>query len=225
MSICNWTKDERPREKMRETGAPSLSNSELIAILINSGTQTKNAVELARDILAKSGNSLRKLAQMTQDELCAIPGIGEAKAARLVAAFELASRSMSEVPESRALITSSESVFRIFGPLLGKLQHEECWILYLNRANKVISKERISTGGISATVMDARIIIRKAVQKLASGIILVHNHPSGNPYPGEMDKKQTRLLRDAARLLDITLLDHVIIGGDKYYSFTDMGID
>lgn len=225
MSISDWTKDERPREKMREVGASSLSNTELLAIIINSGTQTRNAVELARDLLAKCGNSLGRLSRLGLEDLCAVPGIGEAKAARMIATFELAARCEAETPESNSSITSSECVFRIFRPLLGKLQHEECWILYLNRANRIISKERLSSGGISATVMDTRIIIKKAVQKLASGIILVHNHPSGNPYPGEMDKRQTRLLKDAARLLDISLLDHVIIAGNNYYSFADRGMD
>lgn len=225
MNICNWNLDERPREKMREKGTASLSNAELLAIIINSGTRTMNAVELSRKILSDCGNSLRNLSKMSLEELRSTPGIGEAKAARLIATFELAARSEAEVPEAQPVIQSSECVAKIFRPMLRNLRHEECWILYLDRANKLIAKERLSTGGISATVMDTKIIIKKAVDKLASGIIVVHNHPSGNPYPGEVDKKQTRLLKDAAKLLDISLLDHIIIGGNRYYSFSDEAVN
>lgn len=209
---------------MNVSGAASLSDSELLAILINSGTREKSAVDVAREILAVAGNSLNTLAGMSLDRLCAIQGIGEAKASRMLAAFELATRLQSEPPAPRIHITASSSVSRIFSPMMRNLAHEECWVLFLNRANKVIAKEKISVGGISGAILDPRLIIRKAVDKLASAIILVHNHPSGNPYPSEMDRKQTRALRDAAGLLDIALLDHVIIAGDRYYSFSDEGL-
>lgn len=206
---------------MREKGVTSLSNAELLAIIINSGTRTMNAVELSRKILSDCGNSLHNLSRMSLEELRTTPGIGEAKAARLIATFELAARSEAEMPETHPVIQSSECIVRIFKPILRNLRHEECWIVYLDRANKLIAKERLSTGGISATVMDPKIIMKKAVDKLASGIIIVHNHPSGNPYPSEVDKKQTKMLKEGARLLDISLLDHIIIGGNRYYSFTD----
>ncbi len=215
--------DDRPREKMNVSGAASLSDSELLAILINSGTQDKSAIDVAREILASAGNSLNALSGISMDRLCAVQGIGEAKASRLLAAFELAVRLQSEPTTPKMRITASSSVCRIFSPVLRNLQHEECWVLFLNKANKIIAKEKVSTGGVSGAVLDTRIIIRKAVDKLASAIILVHNHPSGNPYPSELDRKQTRALRDAASLLDIALLDHVIIAGDRYYSFSDEG--
>ncbi len=224
MSINNWKMDDRPREKMNVSGAASLSDSELLAILINSGTRDKSAVDVAREILASVGNSLNALTGTSKDRLCAIQGIGEAKASRLLAAFELAVRIQSEPSGPRMRITASSTVSRIFSPLLRNLQHEECWVLFLNKANKIIAKEKVSTGGVSGAVLDPRIIIRKAVDKLASAIILVHNHPSGNPTPSELDRRQTRVLRDAAALLDIALLDHVIIAGDRYYSFSDEGL-
>lgn len=224
MSINDWKTDDRPREKMSVSGAASLSDSELLAILINSGTREKSAIDVAREILAKAGNSLNTLAGMSREKLCSVPGIGEAKAARLMASFELSVRIQSEMPQPRASITASNSVSRIFSPLLRNLDHEECWVLFLNRANRIIAKERVSIGGVSGAVMDSRIIIRKAVEKLASAIILVHNHPSGNPLPSEIDRKQTRILRDAAGLLGISLLDHIIIAGNRYYSFSDEGL-
>lgn len=224
MSINKWKMDDRPREKMNVSGAASLSDSELLAILINSGTRDKSAVDVAREILASVGNSLNALTGTSKDRLCAIQGIGEAKASRLLAAFELAVRIQSEPSGPRMRITASSTVSRIFSPLLRNLQHEECWVLFLNKANKIIAKEKVSTGGVSGAVLDPRIIIRKAVDKLASAIILVHNHPSGNPTPSELDRRQTRVLRDAAALLDIALLDHVIIAGDRYYSFSDEGL-
>ena len=224
MSINNWKMDDRPREKMNVSGAASLSDSELLAILINSGTKDKSAIDVAREILASAGNSLNALSGISMDRLCAVQGIGEAKASRLLAAFELAVRIQSEPSGPRMRITASSTVCRIFSPMLRNLQHEECWVLFLNKANKIISKEKVSTGGVSGAVLDPRIIIRKAVDKLASAIILVHNHPSGNPRPSELDRRQTRVLRDAAALLDIALLDHVIIAGDSYYSFSDEGL-
>lgn len=224
MSINKWKMDDRPREKMNVSGAASLSDSELLAILINSGTQDKSAIDVAREILASAGNSLNALSGISMDRLCAVQGIGEAKASRLLAAFELAVRIQSEPSGPRMRITASSTVSRIFSPLLRNLQHEECWVLFLNKANKIIAKEKVSTGGVSGAVLDPRIIIRKAVDKLASAIILVHNHPSGNPTPSELDRRQTRVLRDAAALLDIALLDHVIIAGDRYYSFSDEGL-
>ncbi len=224
MSINDWKMDDRPREKMSVSGAASLSDSELLAILINTGTREKSAIDIAREVLARAGNSLNSLTGLSIDRLCSIPGIGQAKASRLLAAFELAVRIQSEPAEPRMRITTSGSVSRIFMPLMRNLEHEECWVLFLNRANKVIAKEKVSIGGISGAVLDPRLILRKAVDKLASAIILIHNHPSGNPMPSEMDRKQTRMLRDAAGLLDIALLDHVIVAGDKYYSFSDEGL-
>ena len=205
-------------------GASSLSDAELLAILINSGTKNLSAVDLSRKILSENENSLNKLSGYSFENLRSIDGIGEAKAARLLALFELVTRIQSEKPLERESITSSRSVADIFIPLLRNLPNEECWVLYLNRANKILAKERLSVGGISSTIMDSRMIIKRAVEKLASAIIVVHNHPSGNPYPGEQDKKQTALLKEAASLFDISLIDHIIIAGNNYYSFSDEGI-
>ncbi|HIR95140.1 MAG TPA: DNA repair protein RadC [Candidatus Coprenecus stercorigallinarum] len=224
MSINDWKADDRPREKMSVSGAASLSDSELLAILINSGTKDKSALDVAREVLAEAGNSLNRLTGLSLDKLCSIPGIGTAKASRLLAMFELAVRIQSEPSVLQGTVRASSCVGRIFIPMMRNLQHEECWVLYLNRANRIISKEKVSTGGLTHTVLDTRIIIKKAVDKLASAIIVVHNHPSGNPYPSEMDRKQTRILREAAQLMDIALLDHIIVGGDKYYSFSDEGL-
>ena len=224
MGINNWKLEDRPREKMYVSGAASLSDSELLAILINSGTRNHSAHELARELLARADNSLNRLTSLPLRRMCSIQGIGKAKAARITAALELGARAQSELQEPQMRITASSSVFRIFSPILRSLRHEECWVLFLNRANRVIDKERISVGGLSATVMDPRVIMKKAVERLACSIILVHNHPSGNPAPSEMDRRQTHLLKDAAQLLDISLLDHVIIAGDKYFSFCDEGL-
>lgn len=221
MSINDWKIDDRPREKLCASGAASLSDSELLAILINSGTRDKSAIELAREILAIADNSLNGIHGLSLERLCSFQGMGKAKASRIIASLELAARLQCETSVPAMSITSSESVYRIFGPLLRNLNHEECWVIFLNRANRIISKEKVSTGGISATVMDSRIIIKKAVEKLACGIILVHNHPSGNPAPSELDRRQTKLLKEAAKLLDIALLDHIIIAGNKYFSFCD----
>lgn len=224
MSINDWKMDDRPREKMSVSGAASLSDSELLAILINTGTKDKSAIDVAREVLAEAGNSLNRLSGLSIDKLCSIPGIGAAKASRLAAMFELAVRIQSEPYEPKAAIKTSEAVSRLFIPIMRNLQHEECWVIFLNRVNKIIAKEKISIGGMSHAVLDTRIVIKKAVDKLASAIIIVHNHPSGNPYPSEMDRKQTRILRDAAQLMDISLLDHVIIAGNRYYSFSDEGL-
>ena len=223
-SVKKWKESERPREKMKEKGREALTDSELIAILLNSGTKNKDVIELSHELLMSCDNSLRLLSQMSFDKLLSFNGIGTAKAARLSALFELASRMDSEITDVSPIVTSSVTISKIFSPLLKNLQHEECWVVYMNRGNKIISKEKLSSGGVSATVIDIRMIIKKAVEKLASGIILIHNHPSGNPYPGEQDKRQTRLLRDAAALLDISLLDHIIIARNKYYSFADEGV-
>ena len=186
--------------------------------------KTKTPALFDRHIHGGYGVDFNNCSSDDIEKLCSIPGIGGAKASRLMAAFELAVRLQSENPEPKMRITASSSVCKIFSPLLRNLEHEECWVLFLNKANKVIAKEKVSTGGVSGTVLDPRLIIRKAVDKLASAIILVHNHPSGNPSPSELDRRQTRVLRDAAGLLDIALLDHVIIAGNRYYSFNDEGL-
>lgn len=221
ITIKDWKAEERPREKMMSDGAKSLDDSEILAILLRTGNRQETAVDLSRKLLASAGNSLKSLSQLSVENICTIEGVGTTKALTILAAFELASRMAAEIVEEKPQIVSSSSVVKIVAPLLKDLPHEECWVLYLNRANKLICKERVSSGGISSTILDTRIIMKKAVEKLASSIVIAHNHPSGNPYPGEQDRVQTKMLKEAASLLDISLLDHIIIAGDKHYSFSD----
>ncbi|OFY39217.1 MAG: hypothetical protein A2X18_04140 [Bacteroidetes bacterium GWF2_40_14] len=224
LSIKQWQEEERPREKLKVKGAATLSDAELIAIILGSGHKEETAVDVARNLISSNENSLRELSKMTVDKLMEKKGIGSSKAIAITAVFEIAKRFSSTEIKSLAQIQSSAYAVKIISPILRDLSHEECWVMYLNRANKLISKERLSIGGVSATVVDIKIVIKNALDKLASSIILIHNHPSGNPKPGENDKVQTRLLKDAAALFDISLLDHLIIAGDEYFSFADDGI-
>lgn len=220
-NIKQWREEERPREKMLSKGCEALTTAELIAILIRSGSVSRTAVDTAGDILSMADNRLSNLSRLSVERLCGISGIGEVKALSVMAAAELGRRIACETPEAQPLITGPLSIAEIMIPLLNGLQHEECWVLYLNRANRLIGKEKMSLGGVSSTVMDIRTILRRAVDKVASGIILVHNHPSGNCMPGRTDIEQTAALRDAAALLDISLIDHVVVAGNSYYSFSD----
>lgn len=224
LSIKQWQEEERPREKLKMKGAGVLSDAELFAIIIGSGTKEETAVDVARNLISSNGNSIRELSRIPVDRLTERKGIGPSKAIAIAAVFEIAKRFASTEIKALAQIQSSAYAAKIISPILRDLSHEECWVMYLNRANKLISKERLSIGGVSATVVDVKIVIKNALEKLASSIILIHNHPSGNPKPGENDKVQTRLLKDAAALFDISLLDHLIIAGDEYFSFADDGI-
>lgn len=221
LTIKEWEKSDRPREKFIEKGGTALTNSELIAVLIGSGTKQKNAIEIGRELLNESGNSLRNLFSKSYDELIKCEGIGFSKGVHLAVVGEIIKRTQSEVKESAPQIYSPQNAVDIMAPLLKDLSHEECWALYLNRGNRVISKELITSGGISSTVMDVRIIIKKGLSKLASGIILFHNHPSGNPTPGKNDITQTKRLKEALKNCDIELIDHIIIAGDGYFSFAN----
>lgn len=220
-SIKTWNEEERPREKLMLRGAGALTDTELLAILLGSGTCRQTAVDLARDLLAQGGGRLDALSRMDARQLTKTDGIGPAKATSVLATFELARRLAAELPEDELTIRTSETVARMMAPHLRDLPHEECWALYLNRGRKLIGKEKVSVGGMGSTIMDIKIIVKKAVDRLASGLILVHNHPSGNPQPGEQDRKQTEALKQAAAVFDIELVDHVIIGKKKYFSFSD----
>lgn len=224
LKIKEWSANDRPRERMIINGAGSLSDAELLAIILGSGTKNFTAVDLARKILSQADNNLRTLTSSDFEKIKETHGIGTTKALAVAAVGELNRR--ISICEAKELpnIKSSSGAAKLISPLLRDLSHEECWVLYLNRANKLISKERLSIGGISATVVDVKIIIKNSLEKLASSIILVHNHPSGNPFPGDNDKNQTKLLKDAAAFFDISLLDHLIIAGDTYYSFADEGL-
>ena len=221
-TIKKWSKEEMPRERFVSKGAESLSNAELLAIILRCGTREKNAIELAREILERSQDSLQQLRRFSLEEFSSIKGVGIGKALSIMAAFELSRRAETEVYEGLQILSSSDAA-RVIAPLLRDLQHEECWVIYLNRANRVIAKERHSSGGVAATVMDAKLIVRRALAKLASGLIIIHNHPSGTRLPGSEDKQMTRRLSKAAEVCDLVLVDHLIVAGNTYYSFRDEG--
>ena len=223
LSIKGWSEQDRPREKLLTHGASALSDAELIAILLGSGSRNHSAVDLAREVLNKSENNLNTLGKMSVSDLRRLKGIGIAKAVSIVAALELGRRrKVAHVPEYPQ-IRSSEDVFTLLDPIVSDLPHEEFWVLYLNRSNRVISRYKLSQGGISGTVTDIRLILKKGVELLASGIILCHNHPSGNKSPSESDARITAKLKEAGQLMDISLLDHIIVAGKEYYSFADNG--
>ena len=219
-SIKSWSVDDRPREKLIEKGASSLSNAELLAILLGSGSREESAVDLAKRVLRHAQQNLSELGRLEVVDFKQFKGIGEAKAVTLCAAFEIARRRKQEVVE-KVVIKSAKDVFKEVAPYVSDLNHEEFWVLYLNRANVVLKKEKVSQGGVSATVVDQKIILKKALLNLASSIILVHNHPSGNLKPSTQDKKITQKMKSACELLEINLLDHLIIAGNAYYSFAD----
>ena len=223
-SIKNWSEDDRPREKLMHKGKSSLSDAELLAILIGSGNRDESAVELCKRILHTSKNSLHKLAKFNLKELQEFKGIGEAKAISIVAALELGNRRGAEPVEELKKITSSKDVFRIMHPFIGDLDHEQFWILMLNNSNKVIYKYPLSKGGITATMVDARLVYKSALAQGATAIILSHNHPSGALIPSQADKSITEKLKHAGELLDIKVLDHIIVTEKTYFSFADEGI-
>ncbi|MBL57829.1 MAG: hypothetical protein CMP61_11635 [Flavobacteriales bacterium] len=219
-SIKSWSMDDRPREKLIEKGPKSLSNAELVAILLGSGTKNESAVDLAKKILNYAQNNLLVLGKLGVDDLMQFKGIGQAKAVTLCSTFELVRRRKAVI-EERVKISSAVDVFNELFPFISDLNHEEFWVLFLNRANVIVKKERISSGGITGTVVDQKIILKKALLNLASSIIVVHNHPSGNLNPSIQDKKVTQKMKLACELLEINLLDHIIIAGNSYYSFAD----
>lgn len=220
-SIRNWALEDRPREKMLLKGIQSLSDSELLALLIGSGTRKSSAVDLARQVLNMAGNNLDKLGKYSVSDLKKLNGIGQARAISIVAALELGRRrNLSDSPDDRK-ITGSSDVFALMGPLLSDISHEEFWALLLNRSNKIIEKRKISQGGITGTVTDIRMILKLALDNLATGLIICHNHPSGNLQPSDADISITRRIKESAALMDITLLDHVIVAGKAYFSLAD----
>jgi DNA repair protein RadC len=224
IKITEWAVEDRPREKLIQKGTASLSDAELLGILISSGTKLKSAVDLGRELLALANNNLNSLGKLSINDLKKLHGIGPARAVTIAAALELGRRrKLSEVPDVLQ-IKCSKDVADVFQPLLADLSHEEFWILFLNRSNKVISRMKLSQGGISGTVTDVRMVMKKAIEYLASGIIVCHNHPSGNLNPSESDSKITQKIKEAGNLMDIQLLDHLIISDRDYYSFADNGL-
>jgi DNA repair protein RadC len=222
--ITNWSEDDKPREKLMLKGKVALSDAELIAILIGSGSRNESAVELSKRILASVDNNLNALGKLSLQQLMAFKGIGEAKAISIIASMELGRRRRAEEAIELKSITSSNSIFEMMQPLIGELPHEEFWIIYLNNSNKVISKSQLSKGGITGTLVDARLVFKTAIEIGAVSIILVHNHPSGTLKPSEADKQITKKLKQAGESLDIKVLDHLIVTETNYFSFADESI-
>jgi DNA repair protein RadC len=223
-SIKNWAEDDRPREKMMRKGIDTLSNAELLAILFSTGSREMSAVELARQLLEIADNNLDRLAKMDLDQLMQIKGIGEAKAISVHTALELGKRRTAQPYEEAKVFGSSHDVFTYFGSKLRDLPYEEFWILLLNRANKMIEPVKISQGGMSGTVVDVRIVLRNAILKQASSVIMCHNHPSGNTKPSQQDIDITKKMKEAGTLMDIKLFDHLILTDKAYFSFADEGM-
>ncbi|MBL87117.1 MAG: hypothetical protein CMO82_10715 [Winogradskyella sp.] len=220
-SIKNWSQDDQPREKLRDKGKSVLSDAELVAILIGSGSREESAVDLCKRILASVDNNLNALGKLSIKQLMEFKGIGEAKAITIAAAMELGRRRRLEDAVQLDKITSSRSVFDLMQPIIGELPHEEFWILYLNNSNKVIQKNQLSKGGITGTLVDVRLVLKSALEVGATALILCHNHPSGTLKPSQADKDVTYKLKTAAQSLDIKVLDHLIITENTYFSFAD----
>ncbi|MFH6998976.1 DNA repair protein RadC [Flavobacterium sp. FlaQc-57] len=222
--ITDWSEEDRPREKLMLKGKEVLSNAELIAVLIGSGSRNESAVDLGKRILSSVGN-LNSLGKLSLSQLMSFKGIGEAKAVTIVAALELGRRQRSEATlEFNNKVTSSKVVFEIMQPIIGELFHEEFWVIFLNNSSKIISKAQLSKGGITGTIVDVRLVFKLALENRATGLILCHNHPSGSLVPSEADKQITNKLKLAGESLDVKVLDHLIITETKYYSFADEGI-
>jgi len=224
LTIKEWAVEDRSREKLLTKGTAALSDAEHLAILIGSGSKKESAVELARRILQSVANNLDELGRLDVKALCKFKGIGEAKALTIVAALEIGRRRKLQGALSKTAIRTSQDAFDLFHPIVADIPHEEFWILLLNRANKVIGRDRTSMGGVSGTVVDLKLILKRALDLLASSIILCHNHPSGNDKPSDHDKQITQKVKQACELLDISLLDHIIVAGSSYFSFADEGL-
>ena len=222
--ITNWSEDDKPREKLMLKGKSVLSEAELIAILIGSGSRNESAVDLSKRILGSVNNNLNALGKLSVSQLTNFKGIGEAKAISIIAALELGRRRRAEDAVELTKITSSKTIFEIMQPIIGELPHEEFWIVYLNNSNKVISKSQLSKGGITGTLVDVRLVFKTALEMGATGLILCHNHPSGTLIPSDADKQITRKLKLAGDSLEIKVLDHLIVTETSYYSFVDEGI-
>ena len=224
-SIKNWASEDRPREKLLQKGPESLSNAELLAILINTGTANKSAIDIAKDILEKSHQNLLELGRLSLTDIKHIKGIGEKKAVTLMASIELGKRRQLASALERPKILSSTDSFNLLSPYLLDKTVEEFYVIFMNAGNYLITIEPISNGGITATVVDARIIFKKALEYAGvTQLIVAHNHPSGNLIPSETDKRLTEKIKEGGKLLDIRLLDHLIIASNSFYSFSDNGL-
>lgn len=223
-TIKHWAEGDRPREKLLQKGREYLSDAELLAILIGSGSKNESAVEVCKKVLAKAQDNLSELGRFSVSQLMDVKGIGEARALTIVAALELGRRRRSSEALEKKKISSSSSVFELMQPKIGELPHEEFWILYLNNSNKVIQELPLSKGGITGTLVDVRLAFKQALHLGATALILVHNHPSGNLNPSTADKQLTQKFKTAGESLDIKVLDHIIITEHSYFSFADEGL-
>ena len=222
LSIKDWAEEDRPREKILLKGISALSDAELLAILIGSGNTEESAVELSQRILFSADNNLNVLGKFSIKQLISgFKGIGEAKAISIVAAMELGKRRKYTEIINREQIRCSLDIFEYFHPMLCDLQYEEFWILALNRSNKIIDKIKISQGGVSQTLVDSKLILKEVLCRLASGVVLCHNHPSGNKKPSKDDDFLTKKIKECCKLFDVEILDHVIVADNDYYSYAD----
>jgi len=224
LTIKALAEDDRPREKLVLKGRQSLSDAELLAILLSSGNKEETAIQLAQRILNDNHNSINQLAKLQLNDLKKFKGVGKAKAVSILAALEIGRRRTDEGVDEKMKVNSSAIAYKLLKSKLSDLPHEEFWVLLVNRAHRVIKKKRISEGGVSGTVADPKIIFKMALEELASGVVVAHNHPSGNLQPSQSDIDLTKKLKEAGKFLEVQLLDHLIIAGNKYYSFTDEGV-
>lgn len=224
LTIKSWAVEDRPREKLMLQGKEKLTDAELITILIGSGTKEESALELSKRVLSSVNNNINQLASLPLEKLMEFKGIGEARAINIITALELGKRRHFTQMKQKPMIKSSKDVFRIIYPVIGELEHEEFWVLFLNNSNKVISKKQLSKGGITATMVDVRLLFKRAVELASVGVIVCHNHPSGKLSPSNSDKQLTTKIKEAGNTLDIKLLDHLIITQKEYFSFADNGL-
>lgn len=221
LTIKQWNEDDRPREKMLLKGRSSLSDAELLTILIGSGTKNESALALSKRILLRYENNLNHLAKLSPQDLMKFKGIGKAKSVNIITALELGRRRRVKAASEKQKVNSSKNVYDLMQPLIGELSHEEFWIIYLNNANKIQDKTQLSIGGITATLVDVRLIFKKGISLGATSIILCHNHPSGNLTPSIADIQLTEKIIKGGKILDIKVLDHIIVSDEGYYSFAD----
>jgi DNA repair protein RadC len=224
LSITEWADDDKPREKLLLKGRHALSDSELLAILIGSGNKNETAVDLCKRVLESVNNDLNRLGKLSVQDLTKFKGIGLAKAITIIAALEIGRRRKEAEPQEAIKITTSHQAFKQLLSVFEDLPHEEFWVIYLNRANKIITIEKLSMGGIAGTVVDVKMLFKRAIELMTSGLIIAHNHPSGNLKPSEQDITLTKKIKETGYLLDINLLDHLIITDRNYFSFADQGM-
>lgn len=224
LNIKSWAEEDRPREKLLNKGAQALSDTELLAILLRSGSREETAVGLAQRVLHAADNNLNELGRQPLSSLTRFKGLGETKALTIIAALELGRRRQLTDVKDRPMVRSSRDAYNAISTVIADLPHEEFWILMLNRANRIISRERVSMGGVTGTVVDARIVFKRALDMLACSIVLCHNHPSGNLSPSQADIDLTKKMKAAGKVLDILVVDHLIISDEGYYSFADEGL-